>query len=256
MEAQSKESFSKFWQDYFPGAGLPICCWYADAPGEAEAAKPATGHRCVIADLARVRRGESLAFDTTNIGCFGGKRYFGFPQALGPEFPYFLSCGIPGKLEGERYKKTPELVQDWLKRAPTLVAPKPHILFKRWDNLAEGDDPLVVIFFATPDVLSGLFTLANYDEVEPDGVICPMGAGCASIVQWPLLEGRSNRPRAVIGMFDVSARPCVPGDLLTFSVPISKFARMVANIPESFLITPSWAKVKARIARGQPVAST
>lgn len=30
-----------------------------------------------------------------------------------PNFEYFLSCGIPGKLEGERYKKTPELVRSW-----------------------------------------------------------------------------------------------------------------------------------------------
>jgi hypothetical protein len=205
----------------------------------------------VIADLAKVRRGASLAFNAAAIGCFGGRRYFGFPAEIGEDFPYFLSYGIPGKLEGERYKKTPELVRQWLQTATTLAAPAPFIIFKRWDNLAAGDDPQVVIFYARPDVLSGLFTLANYDELEPDGVICPMGAGCASIVQWPLQEGRSPRPRAVIGTFDVSARPCVPADTLTFAVPIAKFARMVADMAESFLITPSWRKVKERIRSGQ-----
>jgi hypothetical protein len=30
---------------------------------------------------------------------------------------------------------------------------------------------------------------------------------------------------------------------------MAKFARMVANMPESFLITPSWAKVRKRMAR-------
>jgi hypothetical protein len=48
-------------------------------------------------------------------------------------------------------------------------------------------------------------------------------------------------------MFDVSARPCVPADVLTFSVPIKRFIRMIANMEESFLVTPSWRKVLKRI---------
>ena len=53
--------------------------------------------------------------------------------------------------------------------------------------------------------------------------------------------------RSVLGMFDVSARPWVQKDLLSFAVPMNKFARMVDNMEESFLITPSWARVRARI---------
>jgi hypothetical protein len=30
-------------------------------------------------------------------------------------------------------------------------------------------------------------------------------------------------------------------------VPMKKFERMVANMDESFLITPSWEKVRARL---------
>lgn len=51
----------------------------------------------------------------------------------------------------------------------------------------------------------------------------------------------------MIGMFDVSARPYVPKETLTFSVPMNKFIRMVDNMEESFLITHSWEKVKKRI---------
>jgi len=50
-----------------------------------------------------------------------------------------------------------------------------------------------------------------------------------------------------LGMFDVSARPCVPTDVLTFSVPMKRFIRMVGNMEESFLITNSWRKVLKRI---------
>jgi len=192
----------------------------------------------MIGVLARVRKGASLSFDVDSIGCGGGKRYTGFTQDISPTFEYFLSCGIPGKLEGERYKKSLELVKEMLKIVPQI---------KRFDMLEQPDDADAVIFFATPDVLSGLFTLANYDEVEPNGVFCPFSAGCGSIVQYPYLEKGSARPKAVIGMLDVSARPCVPKETLTFAVPMNKFIRMVHNMEESFLITRSWEKVKKRM---------
>ncbi|MBL7178524.1 MAG: DUF169 domain-containing protein, partial [Desulfobacteraceae bacterium] len=101
-----------------------------------------------------------------------------------------------------------------------------------------------------PDVLSGLFTLANFDETEPNGVFTPFCAGCASIVQYPYLENASERPRGILGMFDVSARPFVPHNTLTFAVPINKLTRMIKNMDESFLITQSWNKVRKRISSG------
>ena len=228
---------------------MPIAFYYTDDPGSAELFRFSGEQPCFIGNLEAVRNGQSLCFDAKSVACFGGKRYLGFSQNLMPNFEYFLSCGIPGKLEGERYKKTPELVHELMKSAPVLAAPAKYAVFKRWDNLdEEKDDPQIVIFFAPPDVLSGLFTLANFDEPTNEAVYCPMGAGCATIVQYPMLEHGSSHPRAVIGMFDVSARPGVEPDTLTFSVPIRKFERMVADMDESFLITNSWDKVRSRIS--------
>ncbi len=113
--------------------------------------------------------------------------------------------------------------------------------------LDESDEPEVVIFFAKPDVLSGLFTLAGFDTAELNGVIAPFGSGCGTIVQCPYLEKDSENPRAVLGMFDVSARPYVGEDELTLAVPMKKFVTMVENIEESFLITESWKLVQKRI---------
>jgi hypothetical protein len=50
-------------------------------------------------------------------------------------------------------------------------------------------------------------------------------------------------------MFDVSARPFVPKETLTFALPMNKFLRMIENMEESFLITPSWRKVQDRLTR-------
>jgi hypothetical protein len=168
---------------------------------------------------------------------------------LRPKFEFFLSCGIPGEMEGERYKKSPGLVSTYLKSHPAIQAPGHFLVFKRWDKLAASDRPFAVIFFAPPDVLSGLFALANFDRSDPEGVISPMGSGCSTIVNYPYWEAQSDQPRCVLGMFDVSARPQVPATLLTFTIPMARFQQMVANMEESFLITPAWEQVRARIQR-------
>lgn len=247
MDMSLRENFLSLWEKYFNSSPLPITFFYTDSPAPSVAVKPGSVPRCIIGALVKVRDGQSFAFDVDSVGCPGGKRYLGFSDKLAPNFEYFLSCGIPGKLEGERYKKSPEMVKEYLKHAPPVKAPGRYIVFKRWDNLEKADTPEVVVFFAPPDVLSGLFTLASYDEAEQNMVVAPFGSGCASIVQYPYMETKSEHPRAVIGLFDVSARPFVPPDVLTFAAPMSKFARMVANMEESFLITPSWSKIQKRI---------
>jgi uncharacterized protein (DUF169 family) len=247
MDIELKKRFLKLWEKYFHGAELPVVFCYADEAGNIEIVKPPSEHRCIFADLLKATTGESVCFDADSFGCFGGKRYLGFGREVMPNFEYFLSCGIPGELEGERYKKTPELVKEIMGKVPEFTAPGRFIVFKRWDMLEESDEPDVVVFFARPDVLSGLFTLANFDVGELSGVFCPFSAGCGSIVQYPLFEKESDCPRAVLGMFDVSARPFVSGDILSFSVPMRKFIVMVENIEESFLITKSWGKIQKRI---------
>lgn len=247
MDTTLKQTFVELWNKYFNGAELPIVFYYTDQAVRAELVPPPSAHVCMIGALSTVRKGKTLCFEASSIGCFGGKRYTGFSDDIMPDFEYFLSCGMPGKLEGERYKKSPELVKEMMKIAPKFKAPANYIVFKRFDSLEQSDNPEAVIFFATPDVLSGLFTLANYDEKEPNGVFCPFSAGCGSIVQYPYLEKNSTRPRGVIGMFDVSARPYMPKEALTFAVPMNKFIRMINNMEESFLITQSWEKVQKRI---------
>jgi uncharacterized protein (DUF169 family) len=247
MNKNLKDQFMGQWKEYFPGAELPIVFYYSDDDGNAEIVKKPSDHVCAIGVLNKVRKGKSLCFNADSIGCFGGKRYLGYSNQIRPNFEYFLSYGIPGEMEGERYKKSPEIVKEIMKKLPAFEAPAANIIFKRWDSLDENDNPDVVIFFAPPDILSGLFTLAGFDESEPNSVIAPFSAGCGSIVMYPYLENSKPGPRCVIGMFDVSARPFVQSGILTFSAPMKKFSTMVGNMKESFLITPSWDKIRSRI---------
>jgi hypothetical protein len=249
MDPTYKQHFMAQWQKYFPAAELPITWYYTDQTPDPALVAAGSGEYCFIGKLNSVREGQPLVFHAKASGCMGGKRFTGFSPKLRPNFEHFLSCGIPGKLEGERYKKSPELVAQLQADHPPFSAPGQYLIFKRWDMLTAEDEPQAAIFFAPPDVLAGLFTLATYDFPSTQGVIAPMGSGCATIVSYLLEEMASPQPRCVLGMFDVSARPAVQTGVLTFAVPTQRLAVMVSNMDESFLITPSWSKVRDRMRK-------
>ena len=246
MDKKLQNRFITLWGKYFNNAELPITFYYTNEPGHAPAATKESP-RCVIAMVKGVREGNSLACDAETVGCPGGRRYLGFAENITANFEYFLSYGIESRMRGERYVKTPELVKQMQEEAPRFKAPAKYIVFKRWDKLTSADRPEVVAFIAIPDVIAGLFTLARFDNISRDAVATPFGAGCSSIVQYPYLEKDSKNPRAIIGLFDPSARPHIPKDTLSFAVPFNKFTRMVDNMEESFLITDTWKAIQKRI---------
>lgn len=246
MKAELKEGFLHLWKKYFGDSELPVTFYYSDEVRDAETALKPKGRSCIICELKKVRDGRSVAYNEEAVACSGGKRYLGFTNTMRPGFEYFLSCGNE-TMEGERYIRTPEMVKEIMNNLTPMPVNGRYIIFKRWDKLQESDNPEVVIFFAKPDVLSGLYTLANFDQTDPVSTIVPFGSGCGSIIRHPYMESRSERPRAVIGMFDPSARPCVPADILTFSVPMKRFEKMVGYMEESFLITETWTRLKKRI---------
>jgi hypothetical protein len=247
MDIEKKEKFLELWPRYFGDSPLPVCFYYTDIINTAETAQQEIPKRCVIQAVYDVTGGMDLRLDVGSVPCAGGKKYLGFTKVVRPDFEYFLSCGIPGKVKGELYKKAPELVRQAVALEPELTAPGNFTVFKRWDKLEQSDEPEVVIFFVSPDVIAALFTLANFDRAEPNGVFCPFGSGCSTVIRYPYLEMASTHPRAVLGLFDISARPYVPPDILSFSVPFKRFSEMIENIEDSFLITESWSKIKIRV---------
>lgn len=246
MKIELKNKFIGLWDRYFGNADLPIIFYYTEGNGGADPSDKPIGRSCIICELVKVRNGRSLFFNIDYLACGGARRYLGYTDKMRPGFEYFLSCGND-QIEGERYLRTPEMVKEFMKNQKTLPVSGKNIVFKRWDNLTENDDPDVVIFFVRPDVLSGLFTLANFDQTDPNGTITPFGAGCGSIIHYPWLESRSENQRAVIGMFDPSARICVPEDVLTFAVPMRRFEKMIGYMEESFLTTETWTSLRSRI---------
>ncbi len=240
------------WKQFRETLGLqesPLGIYYTN--DEPEGITPKTGiHLCMIGLLKKARNsGKTVYFDKNHFGCPGGAYYMGFLELPMPNIEHFLSCGIPGQMEGERYIKTPELARKYIEKVKPRPAPAAFCAFKPIEKFQRDERPEIVVFFASPDTLSGLFTLTNYALERTDGVYTPFGSGCSTILTHPLKEAEKEEPRAVLGMFDVSARPMVEKDVLTLSMPYSVFLKLVENVSGSFLQTESWKKVLQRIQR-------
>ncbi|SHK25124.1 DUF169 domain-containing protein [Desulforamulus aeronauticus] len=220
---------------------------------------------CVIAMLAGAAKGKTVVFDRKTYGCIGGGAGLGFGNTY-VNFPggieYFLSIGnpefcqtefgqavvrnMPAISHGEAYKKTPELAKSFTDALPYYDVPTEYVVFKPLEQVLPTEKPEVVVFLATPDQISALVVLANYNRHGGDNVISPFGAGCHSICIIPLNEGKSENPRGVIGLFDISARNKVDKDILSFSVPYKMFLEMEEHVEESFLTQDVWLKIKER----------
>jgi hypothetical protein len=57
MDTGSRDRFVTLWQQFYPGAELPITFEIGERSGTAEKVKNPGGWRCIICDLARVRKG-------------------------------------------------------------------------------------------------------------------------------------------------------------------------------------------------------
>ena len=245
------KALTRCFQDALGMKNAPVGLFYSDTkPADAIGFKGVKRGSCIVALAYHASTGKPAAFDKDTYGCPGAGRFLGFKFEVRQYFAEFLSCGVEGVIEGERYIKTPELAKIKIGRQRLRPAPARYAVFSPLDRLPDGVDPEVIIFFVPPDVLSGLVVLADYDNERPDGnTIVRFSSGCGSIVAEPLAELASDTPRAVLGMFDPSARPQVPRDVLTLAIPRPLFLRMADNIDGSFLQTETWQVIKKRISQ-------
>ena len=246
MNLFSEESWKHF-QETLGLKESPLGIYYTEEKPEGVAPKEGISG-CMIGLLQNAaKKGRTVYFDKAHFGCPGGAYYMGFLESPRPNIEYFLSCGIPGEMEGERYIKTPELAREYFKEMKPKPAPATYCIFKPIEKFHGDEKPEVVVFFASPDILAGLFTLTNYALERTDAVYALFGSGCGTILTYPLNETGKEQPRAVLGMFDVSARPMVEKDVLTFAMPYSVFLKLLENVSGSFLQTEIWKKVLQRI---------
>lgn len=222
---------------YFGDAApLPIAVVYSNLPMEDLQYVPG----CIFKQFHRAANGITVTFGTANLTCGGGKPYLGMGTL--PERVYeFVS-------EVEKYKKNPSLVKNAIEQIGIRPTEKPYINFIRVDNLKSFDEMEGLIFFASPDVISGLFSWANYDSDDLNAVMSPWGSGCSSAITSMVNENRRGGKHCFLGLFDISARPYFKPEILSFSIPRSRFVEMSGTLSKCCVSgVPAWLKIRKRI---------
>lgn len=238
----AKEFASAYGEAFGPAAGLPLLFWYSDGP--VRAVPKVEG--CFFKALAEAREGSAVSLNAANIGCGGGKFYTGFAP-MPPFVPAFVS-------QKEHYKQTPEMVLEFIGR---LGVPEAS---GAWLNFARIDTPQAAeafgtadgaLFFATPDILSGLVSWAVYDNNADDAVCVPFGSGCSAVVTQAVRENRRGGRSVFLALFDPFGASV--GRRLGAGVRRADvaFARDVRHERASCLFgTHAWNKVRVRINGG------
>lgn len=232
----NKQFIADYREAFGEVAALPIAFWHSDKP----VAKPETVNGCFFPAFEKVREGQAVCFDATTMKCGGGKFYCGLAPM--PEYvPTFVS-------EKEHYKATPQLVKNFVEHLDIEVDRHKYLYFQRMDCVDEGVDYHGVLIFSTPDILSGLVSLAYYDNDSEDAVCTPWGSGCSATIRAVINENQRQGQRCFIGLFDPSVRPRVRASELMFGIPKSRLERLTTFIHNTCLFNgAAWPKVKERI---------
>jgi len=207
---------------------------------------------CAMRHIRWARMKDKAAyFSAERFGCPGGAFWLGFNKPQTETIIKYVSTGIPGWMDGERYCESPEVLRCVFEELDPVPAPKKYCVVQPLSHFADNQDPLLVIFFSRPESLCGLHQLAFFVTNDPETVASPWSSGCGSIAAWPLRYLAQGRQKAVLGGWDPSARKFYNNDELSFTIPFEMFTKMLSNHGQSFLATGEWNKVRKRIARSK-----
>ncbi|MCD8293139.1 MAG: DUF169 domain-containing protein [Prevotellaceae bacterium] len=230
------ETFLQQYVEAFgPSAPLPVAFGYSHTAATEVKKIP----HCMVGAIRKVCQGEPLTLSADNVLCGGGSLYTAFAP-MQERIPTFVS-------ETEHYKRTREEARAYITSIGITLADKPYLNFQRMDKLSTLNEVEGILFFANPDILSGLCAWAFYDNNAHDAVSTRFASGCCSIVTFAVQENKRNGRSCFIGLLDPSARPLIPANELTFTIPACRFREMVETLPHSALFQKACSIVRKRI---------
>lgn len=206
-------------------------------------------HGCSLTALRAAAEGKTVYLSKETSGCPGMKSGMGFTDSVNIPggIEYFLSCGRgEGFPKGERLKKTPEVARTYYEGLPKEVMPSKYIVLKPLEG-SDKNKAALVTFLVNPDQLSALINLHSFETDSLDTAYMPMSSGCSTIVKLPLAEAKKDKPRAVIGLADIWARPIFDADILAFTIPYDDYERMESYAEDCFFQAETWEGIKERL---------
>lgn len=232
---------------------------------------------CIMSLFAQcATKGKTILFDRETYGCPGACAGLGFGTAYdkfmgGYEtFSTFFSKGLQVAedkekyrafaekmppsvkeklIEGERFHCTKKKAYKWISEdLPRFDFPEEYRILKPLNELQDGEIPESVIFTVNPIQLTALITLTGSIREGVNETITPQGGACQMIGNFVFNEAKSDNPKAVLGMLDLSARHTVqnvlPDEVLTYAVPWKLFLALEKEAEDGIFKSPLWKNLQ------------
>jgi uncharacterized protein (DUF169 family) len=253
----SEEPFGVYYDNtkpekaFGPKPGIPISRELEDQ-GKLNMQEVFKHFSCVMGNIWLARKKHGAAYiSSEEYGCPGGVFYCSMMKPNLRFIEHYVTTGFSGTpIHGERYLPSPEAMRKFLSTVDPRKAPAKYCIFKPLSLFADSEEPEFIIFFARPEVLTGLFTHTAFTTGDVDCVASPFGAGCTNIIAWPLFYKEQGIEKAILGGFDPSARKFMKTDELTFTVSWSLYKKMLTALPESmFNVDGAWKEVRKKVTR-------
>jgi len=234
----------------------PVAIWFTDER-PAGAVQFEEGKRgCIAGMLIASSKGKAAVFDKKTYGCVGGGVGICFGDTFtkdGEPIECRLSTGdealkATGKTSkvslghGERYFASPEVVAEWRASFPYIETTKKYVVFKPLSMAKESNPPDIIFMFADPDQLSALVILSGFKRGDIINAVAPFVSACQTIA-FACREIGKERPKGVIGFFDLSQRHRIPRDLLSYTVPYTMYKEIERNAEEGCLTEKMWEMI-------------
>lgn len=232
---------------------MPLGAYYTNTP-PAEGLTPARGtHECIINFMRKSRmKNIPVFFAADTPACMGGWQYLGFSNKNKDKIAHFVSTGLPDR-NGEHYMPEPASMYRLFEDMDIQKTPCSYCIVKPLNLFQNNEHPDFVTFFARTERLTGLchltyFALNNHQAVE-----IPFGAGCSGTFAWTRTYQRKGLRRAVIGCTDISCRPYMKTDELSFNITPDILTDLINAAPQSFLTGHSWQGVLKKIKQSDKI---
>lgn len=236
----------------------PVAVFFTDEKPEGATQAKEGSRVCVASMLVAASKGKVVVFDEKTYGCAGGGvgLCFGDTYAkMNQPIECLLSTGDEALREtgktsprsygkGERFFETPELADKWRRSLPFTETPEKYVVFKPLGKAGE-EKPDLICIFANPDQLSALVTMSGFYRGDIVNALAPFGAACHSIL-YAYQEIKKEKPKGVLGFFDISQRKSISKELLSYTVPYGLYMELERQIDESCLGTEVWEEIESR----------
>lgn len=205
------------------------------------------GNGCIVPLILKASTGIPLVISEASTGWPCSAFYLGFQDSIFEGIEYFLSNKEDFWRPCERFIQNPALAKAFVDNVNAVKPDKPFLIVKPLEDFFPDEEPESVMFFVNADQLSALVFLCHFDAPGAmDRVLSPFASACMALVTLPLKLSREKEEKAVMGMFDLSARTRMPHDLLSLAMPYSFLKKLAGFLPESFISTETWKTVRAR----------